>query len=159
MLSVEDLLAGSKLTFEIEIPADVLTPAANGSGDKRAGSRQAVRLRPLTLQDLQIISRAARESDSLLATLMVHRSLVEPAVSVAEVVAMHVGLIQFLVEKVKEISGISTNAADLVSAVDAPLARAAFILASEYGWTPQDVNDLTLGQVLLHLKMLQERQV
>ena len=43
-------------------------------------------------------------------------------------------------------------------ALEAPLAKAAFILAKEFGWTPQAVNDLTLGQVLLHLQMLKQQK-
>jgi len=32
----------------------------------------------------------------------------------------------------------------------------AFLLASEFGWTAQQVRELTLGQVLVHLEMLKE---
>jgi hypothetical protein len=154
MLTAEELLAGSSITFEIEIPADILYPgqasgAANGSGK--------VKLRPLKVHDLQLISRAAKESDALVATLMVQRALVEPEMSVAEVAAMHVGLIQFLLRQVNRISGIEATSEQLSGAVEAPLAKAAFVLAQEYGWTPQQVNELTLGQLLLHLQMLKER--
>ena len=41
-------------------------------------------------------------------------------------------------------------------AIDAPLAKAAFVLAQEFGWTPREVGELTLGQMLLHLQMLAE---
>jgi hypothetical protein len=153
MLSAEELLAGGDLTFEVEVPAEVLRPAED-SGDE-APTR--VRLRPLTVRDLQLISRAAKESDSLTATLMVQRALVEPEMSVAQASAMHVGLVQFLLQQVNRISGIATTSEQLSGAVEAPLAKAAFVLAQEFGWTPQQVNELTLGQVLLHLQMLGER--
>ncbi len=153
MLSAEELLAGGGLTFEIEVPPGVLLPA-EGVGN---GAPSAVRLRPLTVRDLQLVSRAAKESDSLTATLMVQRALVEPEMSVAQASAMHVGLLQFLLEQVNRISGIATTPEQLSSAVEAPLAKAAFVLAQEFGWTPQQVNELTLGQVLLHLQMLNER--
>jgi hypothetical protein len=117
-----------------------------------------VRLRPLTVRDLQLISRAAKESDSITATLMVQRALVEPEMSVAQASTMHVGLVQFLLQEVNRISGIATTSEQLSTAVEAPLAKAAFVLAQEFGWTPQQVNELTLGQVLLHLRMLGERQ-
>lgn len=153
ILSPEELLAGGTLTFEVEVPARVLRP-----NDGHAGEQPGkVRLRPLTVRDLQLISRAAKESDSLMATLMVQRALVEPEASVAQVSAMHVGLVQFLLEQVNHISGITATAEQIDSAAEAPLAKAAFVLANEFGWTPQQVSDMTLGQVLLHLEMLREK--
>jgi hypothetical protein len=151
MLSAEELLAGGSLTFEVEVPAEVLRPAG---GD---GAPTTLRLRPLTVRDLQLVSRAAKESDTLTATLMVQRALVEPEMSIAQVSAMHVGLLQFLLEQVNRVSGITATSEQLSDAVEAPLAKAAFVLAQEFGWTPQQVNELTLGQVLLHLQMLKER--
>jgi len=151
MLSPEELLAGSALTYVIEIPADVLRPgglAENGQ----------VRLRPLTVADLQIVSRAAKESDSLLATLMVQRALVEPAMTVAQVAAAHAGLVEYLLDQVNRISGISASREQIQATREAPLAKAAFVLAQEFGWTPQQVSELTLGQVLLHLQMLREKR-
>jgi len=154
MLSAEELLAGGDLTFEIEVPPDVLRPA-EGAGN---GTPTTVRLRPLTVRDLQLVSRAARERDSLTATLMVQRALVEPEMTVAQVSAMHVGLLQFLLEHINRISGIASTSEQLSGTVEAPLAKAAFVLAQEFGWTPQQVNELTLGQVLLNLQMLKERR-
>ena len=153
MLTAEELLAGSTLVYETEIPPQVLQPT-DPDGDGHAGS---VRLRPLTIQDLQLISRAAKDSDSLVATLMVQRSLVEPQLSVAEVASMHVGLVQYLLDQGNRISGVTATADQLSASAEAPLARAAFVLAKEYGWTPEEVGGLTLGQVLLHLQMLKER--
>ncbi|MEZ4868462.1 MAG: hypothetical protein R3C14_44445 [Caldilineaceae bacterium] len=157
MLTAEELLAGSELTFVIEIPAAVLNPGGD-QVRKEAGSPDAnrVRLRPLTIRDLQVATRAAKENDTLVATLLVQRALVEPELSVAQVAIMPAGLVQFLLHHVNRVSGITTSADQLSSAVEAPLAKAAFILAQEFGWTPQEINQLTLGQVLLHLQMLQQ---
>ena len=33
------------------------------------------------------------------------------------------------------------------------MARACFVLAKEFGWTPEEVSGLTLGQILLYLEM------
>jgi hypothetical protein len=154
MLSAEELLAGGDLTFEIEVPPEVMRPA----GSDNNGMPATVRLRPLTVRDLQLVSRAAKERDSLTATLMVQRALVEPEMNVAQVSAMHVGLLQFLLDQVNRISGIAATSEQLSGAVEAPLSKAAFVLAQEFGWTPQQVNELTLGQMLLHLQMLKERQ-
>ncbi len=152
MLSAEDLLAGSSLTFDIEIPAELL--AQNG----REGGRM-VRLRPLTVSDLQLISRAARDNEQLTAALMIQRSLVEPEMSSAQVATMPVGLAQFLLKSVNRISGIELAADELSGAVHTPLVQAAFILAREFGWTPEQVSALTVGQVLLHLEMLKEHGI
>jgi hypothetical protein len=154
MVSAEELLAGSALTYEIEIPADILHPgggAGNGKGSN------AIRLRPLTVADLQIVSRAAKENDSLLATLIVQRALVEPQMTVAQVASAHAGLVEFLLEEVNRISGISTSRQQIIEAREAPLAKAAFILAKEFGWTPQQISELTLAQVILHLQMLRDK--
>ena len=151
MLSAQDLLAGAELTYTIAVPAQVLHP-----GDEAAPNEGlTVRLRPLTIRDLQLISRAARDSDALIGALMVQRALVEPELSVVQVGALHVGLVQFLLGHVNRISGITSDPDQIAAAAQEPLARAAFVLAKAYGWTPQQVSELTLGQVLLHLQMLQ----
>jgi hypothetical protein len=165
MLSPEELLAGSSLTFETEIPVDVLHPgdgarrrgAAHegpGGGEAHDAGRTSVRLRPLTVQDLQLVMRAGKENDTLLGVLMVQRALVEPAITVQQAAAMHVGLLQFLLAEVNRISAILVTDDDVAAAAAAPLSRAAFVLARAYGWTPAEVSELTLGQVLLHLEML-----
>jgi hypothetical protein len=156
ILSADELLAGSALTFEIDVPAQVLSPGENGA-DTANGPARTMRLRPLTVHDLQLIARAAKENGDLVATLMVQQALVEPAMTVSQVAAMHIGLMQFLLHHVNRISGIATPADHLLAAVDAPLAKATFILAREFGWTPQEMNELTLGQIALHLQMLKER--
>ena len=153
MLTGEELVAGSTLTYEVEVPSATLHPG-NGTEPAVPGS---VRVRPLTVADLQTITRAAKESDSLTATLMVQRALVEPELTIAQVSSLHIGLVQFLLERINEVSGIVTTVESLEEAVDAPLSRATFLLAERFGWTPQEVGELTLGQVLLNLKLLGER--
>jgi len=37
--------------------------------------------------------------------------------------------------------------------VQAPLARACFVLARDFGWTPEEVSGMTIGQILLYLEM------
>jgi hypothetical protein len=151
MITAEELLAGAGLTYKFAIP-----PGLAGQTGGEPQDSKPVRLRPLTVNDLQLISRAAKESDSLTATLMVQRALVEPQVTVKQVSSMPVGLVQYLLERVNEISGITTVAGQITDAIATPIARAAFVLAREFGWTPEQVNNLTLGQVLLHLEMLRE---
>lgn len=167
-LAAEELLAGGTLRFDVEIPDHVLAPegavsevvsSTAGALAGRDGDGPArVRLRPLTIADLQVVTRAAAERDSLLATLMVQRALVEPELAVTQVASMHAGLVHWLLDEVNRISGITGSSSVLASAAEAPIARAAFLLAREYGWTPQEVNDLTLGQVLLHLELLDQKE-
>jgi len=152
VLSPEELLAGSSLTYDVEVPAAVLQPTAPDAG----AEPRKVRLRPLTVADLQLVSRAAKENDTLIGMLMVQRALIEPQLSVAQVAALHAGLVEFLAQEVNRVSGLSTSSRDVSTALEAPLVRAAVVLAREYGWTPQQVNELTLGQVLLHLGLIKE---
>ena len=71
--------------------------------------------------------------------------------------ALHVGMMQFLLQEVNRISGIAIQPEHHSATMEAPLAKAAFILSKEFGWTPGQVNELTLGQIMLHLQMLKER--
>lgn len=145
-LSAEDLLAGGGLTSEVELPAGLL------AGDGMPADARIV-LRPLTVRDLQRIGRAAPEDEALAAALMVQQALVEPALKLEQVSNLPAGLARFLVERINEISGITTPRDALEELVQAPLARACFVLAREFGWTPEEVSGMTIGQILLYLEM------
>lgn len=150
MLTAEELLAGSEVTFAVGVPESLLQP----QGAPRDGTGIGeVRLRPLTVRDLQLIARAAKESDQLTATLMVQRSLVEPALTPAQVAMMPAGLVQYLLHHVEKASGLTATAAELATAGEAPLAQVAHALAREFGWTPQQLAEMTIGQALLYLQM------
>ncbi|MEO7152943.1 MAG: hypothetical protein ABIX46_14700 [Burkholderiaceae bacterium] len=145
LLGADELLAGAALRVEIAVPAPLLAAGAPGK----------VRLRPLTVIDLQRITRAARESDQLVAALMVRSAVEAPPLSIAQVQAMSIGLLEFLLAQVNRTSGLAMPPAALEQAADAPIARAALVLAQQLGWTPEQIGQLTLGQILLHLQMLQ----
>lgn len=146
-LTANDLLAGSSQTHSVTIPSGVL-PA----GDQAAGGE--VLMRPLTVGDVQRISKAAKDQGVLTSVLMVQQALVEPALSLGQVAKLPAGLAQHLLAEVNRISGLSLSGDDLQNAVKAPLTRATFVLAREFGWTPAECAELTLGQVLLYLEML-----
>lgn len=148
-LTADELLAGSALSFEVAVPAALVEPGRPGLAGK-------VRLRPLTVRDLQLISRAAKESDSLAGALMVHTAVQEPALSLAQVHALPIGLMEFLLAEVNRVSGLAVAARGLEQAAEQPIARAAHVLARQFGWTPQQLGELTLGQILLHLQMLRD---
>ena len=144
-LTAEELLAGGSLTHEIEIPAELMPPGRR--------TQSTVTLQPLTVRALQRIGKAAREDEELSAALMIQQALVEPALKFEQVSQLPAGLARFLVEQINAISGIDTPRDALAEHVQAPLAKACFVLAKEFGWTPEEVSGMTIGQILLYLEM------
>ncbi|HVR98495.1 MAG TPA: hypothetical protein VMW27_17910 [Thermoanaerobaculia bacterium] len=152
-MTAEELLAGAAATHPVEIPAALMFP---GGGDDAASSSAGgrVTLRPLTVRDVQRVSRAAKEQSVLASILMVQQALVEPRLSVEQVGALPAGLVQYLLGRVNQISGLTLDEDELERAVRAPLTRACFVLAREFGWTATECAEMTVGQVLLYLEML-----
>lgn len=150
-LTAEDLLAGGSATHVVRLPESLLRPGANGDS---AGEGGEVTLRPLLVRDVDRVVRAAREQRVLTSVLMVQQALVSPKLTVDQVSELPAGLVQALLERVNAISGLAVGEDDLDRAVRAPLARACFVLAREFGWTPAECSELTVGQVLLYLEML-----
>ena len=148
MLTAEELLAGSALTQDTVLPPEL-------SGDAAPAT---VRLRPLTVRDLQRITKAVKDDESLSAAFMIQQALIEPELSYDQVLRLPAGLASFLVDRINEISGIDTPRDALAEFVQAPLAKACFVLAKEFGWTPQDVSGMTIGQILLYLEMSHDEQ-
>jgi hypothetical protein len=146
-LTAEQLLAGESLTHEAEIPVELM--GTNGS----TPPEPRVTLRALTVRDLQRIGKAASEDESLSASLMIQQALVDPPLKLEQVAQLPAGLARFLVERINAISGISTSRDALGELVQAPLAKACFVLAREFGWTPEQVSGMTIGQILLYLEM------
>ncbi len=150
-LTADDLLQGGRVTREVEIPAEVLASGEAGMGDQEVGT---VVLRPLVLADIQRIQRAAGESNELTTVLMVQQALVEPSLTVEQVNRLRAGMVQFLLTEVNRLSGLALSSDELAEAVQAPMARACFTLSREFGWTPDECAELTIGQVLLYLEMI-----
>lgn len=153
-MTAEELLLGGETTHAIALAPDVLFPAGgngNGNGDANGAS---VVIRPLVLSDVQRIQKAARDEGVLTSVLMVQQALVEPKLTLEQVTRLHAGLVEYLLREVNRVSGLSMAADELDDVVRAPLARACFVLAREFGWTPDECAALTLGQVLVYLEML-----
>jgi hypothetical protein len=144
-LTAEDLLAGASAQHTIEVPGELLA---------RAGEPGRVVLRPLTVRDLQRVTQAAREQTALTSVLMVQQALVQPALSVDQTAGLSAGLIEYLLRQVNRISGLTLEPDEVDGAIRAPLTRACFVLAREFGWTPEQCAQLTVGQVLLYLELL-----
>jgi hypothetical protein len=146
-LTAEQLLAGESLTHEAEIPVELMGTNGNTPPEPR------VTLRALTVRDLQRIGKAASEDEGLSASLMIQQALVDPPLKLEQVAQLPAGLARFLVERINAVSGISTSRDALGELVQAPLAKACFVLAREFGWTPEQVSGMTIGQILLYLEM------
>lgn len=146
ILTAEEVLAGGALTHEIEVPAELLKSNSGTTGAR-------VVLRPLTVRDLQRIGKAAANDEGLSAALMIQQSLVDPALRSEQVSQLPAGLARFLVERINSVSGIDAPRDELAELVQAPLAKACFVLAKEFGWTPEQVSGMTIGQILLYLEM------
>jgi hypothetical protein len=155
----EELLAGSAATFDVEIPSAVLNPAADGAALMAVDRK--VKLRPLTVRDIQLIARAAKDDEVLTSVLMIQKAVIEPALKQQQIQELHGGLVSFLVERINRISGLTTDEEELQAIADAPIVQAFFLLAKEFHWTPAQVRELTLGQVLGYLQFLNQskRQV
>lgn len=151
LLSAHELLAGSALIHEVAIPAQVLRPGtAAGPGESgRAGGH--VKLRPLRIATLALILKASREDPSLVPLLMIKESLVEPVVQLEQIRQMHAGLVHFLVARINLISGLDTDGAGAQDVAASPLGQTHLLLAKHFGWTPQQVAELTPGQVAVYL--------
>jgi hypothetical protein len=99
----EDLLAGASVTHDLPIPPHVLQPGANRQEQKE----MIVQLRPLTIGVFQLIMKATRQDPSLIPLLMIKESLVQPALSLEQVKQLHLGLVNFLIAHIREISGLT----------------------------------------------------
>src|SRR5579863_3755828 len=136
-LTSEQLLAGGAVTHEVTVPPDLL-----GTGGLEGAK---VVLRPLTVRDLQRITTASRDDESLSAGLRIQKRLVDPPLKVDQVSQLSAGLASFLVERINSLSGISTPKNALQEVVQTPLAKACFVLAKEFGWTPEQVSAMSIG--------------
>jgi hypothetical protein len=160
-LSAEDLLASGSATFSVRIAKSLLHAESNGAAAADdAAERYAgeVTLRPLLVRDVDRVVRASKEQRVLTSVLMVQQALVAPKLSVEQVGNLPAGVVQFLSDHVTRISGLAIDEEDLERAVKAPLAKACFILAREFGWTPAECSELTVGQILLYLEMLARQE-
>ena len=144
-LSADDLLAGAQASHRVTLPPTLLPDGA---------APGHVVLRPLTAAQVQRVAQAARDERLLASVLMVREALVEPKLAMDQVQGLSAGLLQFLLVEVNRISGLTVAEEDLEQAIRAPLTRACFVLAREFGWTPADCSALTVGQILLYLEML-----
>ncbi|MEB3293638.1 MAG: hypothetical protein VKJ24_10795 [Synechococcales bacterium] len=159
-LTAADLLLGSQGSHDVIIPAAILNPQSdpategaspdshNGSGPQKG---QRVRVRPLSLATMTLISRAARDDASLVPILMIKEAVIEPPLTLDQIRHMHVGLVHYLVAQINRLSGLGADGSALDQAVNSSLGQTHLLLAKHFGWTPDQVSQLTPGQVAVYL--------
>jgi hypothetical protein len=153
IITPEELLAGKELTYDVEVPPSVLVP---GGDHARNGEAKKIRLRPLSIKDVQLIAKAAQDDEILTSVLMIHRATVEPKLKQNEIAEMPGGLVRFLVDRINRISGLSTGEEELKEIASSPIVQAFFVLAKEFNWTPQQVKQMTVGQIIGYLELLNQ---
>ena len=110
----DDLLAGANAAFDFVVPPHILRPGANGKAETAAQNQDMViQLRPLTIGAFHLIVKAAKNEVGLIPLLMIKESLVEPALSLEQVKQLHLGLIDFLIGHVRQISGLTEKKSQL----------------------------------------------
>lgn len=153
IITPEELLAGKEVTYDIEVPVSVL---ANGEERPQNSGEKKIRLRPLTIKDVQLIAKAAQDDEVLTSVLMIHRAVVEPKLKQSEIGEMPSGLVRFLVERINRISGLSAGEDELKEMAASPIVQMFFVLAKEFNWTPQQVKQMTVGQIIGYLELLNQ---
>src|SRR5215210_4557168 len=96
VLEARDLLAGSAIIHDVRVPREILRPGAEPLEEVGDG---IVRMRPLNVAVLTLVSRAAREDPRLIPPLMIKESLVEPVLTLDQIRSMHAGLVHFLAQR------------------------------------------------------------
>lgn len=144
-LTAEEVLAGAGVTHRVVVPPHLLDAAVEGE-------REVV-VRPLVLSDVIRLHRAAGDDGQLASACTVQQALVEPALTLDQVHGLPAGLVEFLLGEINRASGLTMTSDDLRALVQEPVARACLVLAREFGWTPDQVSTLTVGQLLVYLEM------
>ena len=75
----------------------------------------------------------------------------EPALTLDQIRQMHVGMANFLVGLINTLSGLEADGESVNGAVQEPITQAHILLAKHFGWTPQQVGQLTPAQVAVYL--------
>lgn len=101
MLTPEDLLAGAETTFDVVIPPPLL-----GGGKVEGDRSPTVRIRPLSIGRFQLIMKAARNDPGLIPLLMVKEALVEPVLTLEQTRQLPLGLVTYLIDQIRQISGL-----------------------------------------------------
>jgi hypothetical protein len=92
------MLIDAKETYMVEIPGNILAPVE--------GALQRVIIKPLDVNTFQLIAKAARDDHSLIPLLIIKESVIDPVLNINQIKGMKVGLVNFLIKEIKQVSGI-----------------------------------------------------
>ena len=112
-LTPEDLLAGAENTFEIAIPPELLPPqrvaaiALDQVSQTQTSQTRVVQLRPLTIGTFQLVMKAAKQDAGLIPLLMIKESLVQPILTLEQIKQLPLGVVNFLIDHIRQISGLT----------------------------------------------------
>ena len=158
-ITAEDLLVGAAASYTLTIPPAVLRPGLEDHSTEVQGTEQVeVEIRPLTIKTFQLITRAAKDDPGMIPILMIKEGVVTPQLNPNQIAGMHIGLVEFLVEHIRRISGLSQKKKYLEELAQTPLAKAGYVLAKQFGWSPQQMQEMTMAQIAVYVKMAQEDQ-
>ncbi len=102
LLTAEELLAGTAVTYDVVIPEAMLGNNPDGTGNTRT-----IKIKPLSMGVFQLIMKGAREEPELIPVLMVKEGIAEPKLTIAQIKSLPVGLVEFMVERIRELSGMT----------------------------------------------------
>ncbi len=101
-LTPEDMIAGGDAVFDISIPSNILHPDKKENNEDK---EMLIKLRPLTIGSFALIMKAGNGDPSLIPLLMIKASIQEPALSLDQIKKFHLGLVNFLISRIRGISG------------------------------------------------------
>ena len=83
--------------------------------------------------------------------LIISKSLLEPKLSLEQIKRLHVGLVHFLLAQINKLSGLTADGSQVQTAAESSFGQSHILLAKHFGWTPEQVSQLTPGQVAVYL--------
>ncbi len=92
------MLTDTDELISVRIPAEILKP--------KDGTLHEVTIKPLSVHSFQLIAKATKDDTSLIPLLIVKESVVVPSLDIQDIRSMKVGLVNFLIKEIKNISGI-----------------------------------------------------
>ena len=103
VLTAEDLLSGTDSILDVSLPKELI----GGSGEIDQDETGIIKLRPLSIGTFNLVLRAAQNERGLVPLLMIKESMVEPKLTLDQIKNMQLGLTEFIVSKIKTISGLN----------------------------------------------------
>lgn len=109
ILSAEDLLAGAETIFEIVMPNEMISQSFDAKTMNGNGTTQEriIKIRPLTIGVFSLITRAAKNDSALIPLFMIKESVVEPVLTIEQVKKMPIGMVEFIIENIRNVSGLT----------------------------------------------------